>query len=89
MLGQFLLDSELYKEAREVFLSINNADQVFKIYEAELAKTDKNSLGKSRSLLLEYGRSAGFFHRQELALKCFQEAYSKSQNYQELKEVGN
>lgn len=57
-LGNILSGFHLYEEAREVFKSINNAEFVFKIFEAELKLTEAQ-VDKNRSLLLEYGKYAG------------------------------
>lgn len=69
-----------------MFKSTNNAEFVFKIFEMEVKITEADS-EKNRSLLLEYGKYAGYCHRKELAMRCFQEAYAKSKTYEQFREV--
>ena len=85
-LGKILSGFQLYQEARQVFKSTNNADSVFKIFDAEL-KTLQNDHQKTRALLLEYGKYAGQCHRDDLAMRCFQQAYAKSKSYEQFLEV--
>ncbi len=78
VLGNALLGLSEYYLAREVYKSVNNASCVFNIFEMEIKTLDPT---KTKDLYLEYAKYAEENHRRELAIRCFQEAYSRCETY--------